>query len=445
MKRLLIYPSLSLLSLIVIAAVVWKLFFSAPDLTGLVPSDATAIAMVDVKTIITDAGVPKSMLKDIDNDTGVDFSQPVYIFRRGANVGFVAAVDEVDELDDNLDRCTQRSGYTFGVLGGFMVCHDDERLLCMGPLASLSDKALLDEMVRLMRLPNTPSYLMERLERSKSPVAAVVAPHALPESLYALVDKAMPHGLSTDSLMFVFDGSVSENSIKLSLLPQYSTDESVDIMAKLLGEFKPITATLVSVSPQDPAVWLCMGVHGDKLLKQLRLVPKIRSAMLGLNMCIDADMMMNAAEGDMVVAFPKVSLKRQPWVLLSEVKDTRFMRNRSSWNTSGLGFGIDIMGTNTLVMASVDAEMPRQDVVNPNTSLTMLKSKMMGQHIFLSINVPKVLNPLLPALAVLGYGEEWYRPLDVVDRVNVSIGVKESSIELTLNRSIREMVESWNQ
>ena len=89
--------------------------------------------------------------------------------------------------------------------------------------------------------------------------------------------------------------------------------------------------------------------------------------------------------------------------------------------------------------------MPRQDVVNPNTSLTMLKSKMMGQHIFLSINVPKVLNPLLPALAVLGYGEEWYRPLDVVDRVNVSVGVKESSIELTLNRSIREMVESWNQ
>ena len=121
------------------------------------------------------------------------------------------------------------------------------------------------------------------------------------------------------------------------------------------------------------------------------------------------------------------------------------MRNRSSWNTSGLGFGIDIMGTNMLVMASVDAEMPRQDVVNPNTSLTMLKSKMMGQHIFLSINVPKVLNPLLPALAVLGYGEEWYRPLDVVDRVNVSVGVKESSIELTLNRSIREMVESWNQ
>ena len=122
MKRLLIYLSLSLLSLIVIAAVVWKLFFSAPDLTGLVPSDATDIAMVDVKTIITDAGVPKSMLKDIDNDTGVDFSQPVYIFRRGANIGFVAAVDEVDELDDNLDRCTQRSGYTFGVLGGFVVC-----------------------------------------------------------------------------------------------------------------------------------------------------------------------------------------------------------------------------------------------------------------------------------------------------------------------------------
>ena len=445
MKRILIYISLSLLLLIVIAAVVWKFFFSAPDLMGLVPSDATAIAKVDVKTIITDAGVPKSMLKDIDNDTGVDFAQPVYAFKRGANVGFVAAVDEVDDLDDNLDRCTQRSGYTFGVLGGFVVCHDDERLLCMGPLASLSDKALLDEMVRLMRLPNTPSYLMERLEHSKSPVAAVVAPQALPESLYALVDKAMPHGLSTDSLMFVFDGSVSENNIKLSLSPRYSTDEGVDIMTKLLSDFKPITATLVSASPQDPAVWLCMGVHGDRLLKQLRLVPRIRSAMLGLNMCIDADMMMNAAEGDMVVVFPKVSLKRQPWVLLSEVKDTRFMRNRSSWNTSGLGIGIDIMGTNTLVMASVDAEMPRQDVVNPNTSLTMLKSKMMGQHIFLSINVPKVLNPLLPALAVLGYGEEWYRPLDVVDRVNVSVGVKESSIELTLNRSIREMVESWNQ
>ena len=192
MKRILIYVSLSLLSIIVIAAIVWKMFFSAPDLAGLVPSDATAIVKVDVKTIIEDAGVPKTALKGIDNDTGLDFAHPVYAFRRGAGVGFVAAVDESDEFDEKLSERTQRSGYTFGSIGGFVVCHDDERMLCMGPLASLSDKALLDEMVKIMRFSQQSPPLLDRLKTHDTPVAAVVSAEALPpfSSKIALTNQA---------------------------------------------------------------------------------------------------------------------------------------------------------------------------------------------------------------------------------------------------------------
>ncbi len=445
MKRILIYVSLSLLSIIVIAAIVWKMFFSAPDLAGLVPSDATAIVKVDVKTIIEDAGVPKTALKGIDNDTGLDFAHPIYAFRRGAGVGFVAAVDESDEFDEKLSERTQRSGYTFGSIGGFVVCHDDERMLCMGPLASLSDKALLDEMVKIMRFSQQSSPLLDRLKTHDTPVAAVVSAEALPQSLYAIIDKTTSHGFDTDSLVFEFEGSVSERSIKMSLLPVCVADTDDNVMSKLLDTFLPITGTMVYSSPQDPAVWLCMGVRGESMLKKLRLIPKLRTALLGLNMCIDADMMLKATEGDVMVSFPKVSLQKQPWVMLAEVKNTKFMRNRSSWNTRGLNFDIDIMGNNILALTSSDAEKPRQDIMSPNTSLTILKSKMIGQRIFLTIDVPKVLNPLKPALAVFGYGNNLFEALDMLERINISIGDEESNIEIVLNQTIKEIVEQWNQ
>ena len=74
-----------------------------------------------------------------------------------------------------------------------------------------------------------------------------------------------------------------------------------DVQAQLqkMGDvFRPINGALIERLRSNELLCVMCNMEGTTLLEMLRKNPKIRTGLLGLNMMVDADLMLSAIDGD---------------------------------------------------------------------------------------------------------------------------------------------------
>ena len=444
-KRYIIAAVVAVVVIALAGVLIWW-FSRAGEQRDIVPDNAVAAMRLDFKKLMEQAEIDRSQLKDVDNETGIDFRQTVYGFvTPEGNIGLAAAVSDDDDLDDHLSGIRKRSGLTYGMLGTFIACHDGDKVLLMGPMASLHDEALMDEMAKLMDKDECTCVLLDSAEVQDAPLSIRTSVSALPGRIRNLILPTSIKSLSAEALQMQISGMMKENKISMTASLVTGNESLREHIDKMLASLKPLTGNLVHQGPQDPVIWLAVGVKGNEILDVLRSNESIRTALLGANMCVDLDQMIKATDGDVQLSVSKLSLRQQEWIIDAQVDDESFMKNASDWDMDKMHTYFGMAAPGVLYATNSMNQMQLAHETSPNTSLMLQMNQIKGSYLYATVNLKPLINTIAPAMMMLGYGKSFYNTVDYLNHLTFRIDDKAAAFDIVLDQNLSEIVRSWKK
>ena len=86
--------------------------------------------------------------------------------------------------------------------------------------------------------------------------------------------------------------------------------------------------------------WACVNVDGGSLLEMLRQNPVARTFLIGLNLGVDADLMIRSIKGDVAVTVPASALQNPGNVLVTaHLAEKDFLKEAAYWKESAARSG----------------------------------------------------------------------------------------------------------
>lgn len=296
---------------------------------NVLPADATAVAVFEPIRFVRDMGLTYSEICSLSSPYGarwshaVNFLKPVYAFR--SKSGLTALAVSVKNPDKLLE-IIKSYGYSYEEKEGFcwvtkknsIGCFNDDKLLMCLLVSPSQQTAVCNEMVELM---SQGSHDVPALDNARHQSGALrfSASLAILTKKYA---RSLPDELSNPD-MFLNAGLLAAGQ-ELTLSASLSdTSFSLPLM--------PIKGDLTSMPSAKPFLWLCGGMNGDMLLRSMRKVSLLRLALMGLNMVMDADMMIKAIDGDVMLVVPKADLRHPDFLFTASLSNTDFLKHADEW------------------------------------------------------------------------------------------------------------------
>ncbi len=364
---------------VAVGASVWFLSNRKADLTSALPEDSFVVGKIDFAqfaegdNMLADAlksVVSEDEIKEKIKESGVDITNPAYVFAHQNNMGVVIGLrDEKDFLDEFVDDVEKWRGLKIGTLeveDKFMVATDGKRAMIIGPVMSAQQDEMRQDIYKWMKKQKeckVSEKLMKAVEESKGLCTAAFSYGNLPsiatkEIHRAMVEVAEQSGNKENVMKEVEKMEKMLEDMILSLDFSITNDEfALDLaisgvqMDKMLEQYipiKPINGSLAGVSGIRPFFHAEMGVDGAKLLASLqqifKSVPEARTAWLAANMMLDLNQIVKSINGDMSITIPEFQKYDVPPMLVqAELKNDSFMQNVNDWNggvseAAGLSF-----------------------------------------------------------------------------------------------------------
>lgn len=459
-------------AIVLVSAVSAYFLMRGESARSLVPNNAKAVAVLNMRELIDEAGISVSQLSKVDNKTGFDFSKPVYVFAtEDGYVAVAANIDDVNDLENNMSATTSRKGLVFGNMGSWVICHDDSRLLMVGPLGSLKDESLLDMMCDMMSEQDNNCELLDSVEQKSSPFSARINMEIIPRAYRSFVIPNLPNGVNAKDINIDFTTHIQNNKMSLQTSIHSDNDRILNAIKESGETLKEMEGHLLIDCPDDPVIWMGVGVKGDELLKLLRQNDMIRTYLLALNMSIDLDMMINAIDGDVSISIPRLGMSRQDVLIQATLTNTNFLANAKDWNTGfsaengvrveqltptkfhlqrenlGFYFGVDINNGNHHVLYATNQSEYVPDNIPcfhpeplPGVDINDIK----GNNLYVTVNMQKVMNTMAPMLMMMGYSESFYQNINNLSRINLKSSDNGTTLEIVFQKDIKEILEQWN-
>ena len=328
------------------------------------PHDVQAIGRFDVGRFFMEAPLTATRRtalinrildgKDVDA-TGIDFSRPVYGFvSKDGYFGASCKVKDKEDLTLFLSNVheghsvsvQQQRGYSWAVIDrSYLMAFDSNKALVMGPAVGAAQDQLRGLMYRYMEQGKKESAigtpLFNHVNDYDEPLAAVLTSGLLPYPVCKTLSPVVPSSVM-ERLLVGLTAEVEEQAVivETNLL---TDDAEVQRKINDVEEmFQKIDGQLLDESHENAAAWACIHVEGNDVLQVLRKVPVIRTALIALNLTLDADQIIKAIDGDLaleVAALPGTDLLRdKPLCLTVQLNNTKFLDNAGYWlQMSGLG------------------------------------------------------------------------------------------------------------
>ena len=337
----------------------YRAWFSDSYLQAL-PSRPKVLMAVDWPKLADESGLGMDGLSGLypgqkELPQGIDWSKKTYLFVSAKDyAGLLASVSDAEKLAAWFDeaaadgKCSvpeERNGRYWTVWGGsWMVGFDDRALLAIGPGMAAEMDVLRQEVTVCLRQEKDESGMVSSLfadvdgEDSACRLAAQLDVlsalygedfmRGLPEHAN-LSDVNVVAGLNLMANGFTLDAEIrSEN-------PEINTyfEQLAVLGGKIDGDY-------AADVPASALGWCCMNVDGDKLLEQLRRNPAVRTFLLGLNMGVDADLMLGSIRGDLAVTiYPSVT-SGAGFLLKARLEDKDFLKEAPYWRESAARSGL---------------------------------------------------------------------------------------------------------
>lgn len=339
------YISLGVLGLLLaVSAIIFFLHRKNTYMSSL-PEQMQAVAVLDVRKLgQKHVFVPSAEQQTFLENSGLDLEKQIFAFVDEENATGVllplASRKRWESLlrERGLSVESQRGMY-WTRWSNWLLAFSDDRCLAYGPLSEQEMDRTRGKMAGLMRQnEKADNRLLQQMGQDNDAPLSVAFSANLARHL---VTRFVPE--MVDACSGQWDGDVFVN-----LKPQGKTllldAELVCPNAEASTSFLlPLGRNAVAKLSPDHLASLSVGVDGELLLKNLRKLPRLRTQLLALNMCIDADMMIRSLRGALTLGIPRTGDALSGSLLKAQLSDTRFLQNSSDWGqgfAQGLGMNL---------------------------------------------------------------------------------------------------------
>lgn len=340
------------------------------------PANPKALAVVDWQRLSDEGGMTgedwKELLPDeVDfGSCGIDRGKKFYAFVSSEEtLGFLMPVSDEDDLKRTFEefakggKCTpveESRGCCWTILDDvWMVGFDHRALLVAGPATGADKKALRYEMQTCFKQgeeeSGKSSPLFKKLEQKDASFRLVSRLDMLPafRGMDFLTD--LPEEANLSDMEICADINISSRGITLEAEIESENPDVERYFEKMAQFSNPLDGSYADNVPTDALAWACVNVDGTSLLENLRKNPTARTFLIGLNMAVDADMMLKSVKGDVAVTFNAPALQGSPGFLLTaRLTEKDFLKESAYWKESAERNGLKFrdFGNNRFYMAT---------------------------------------------------------------------------------------------
>ena len=318
--------------LLIGAAVAWYFLRDSDKARDVLPADATSVVMFQPAEFVGGIGLEAEDVQTLvqnfeDILKAVDLTNPVYAFitekgQTGITLSLKDARKFVQTISSYGFADEELHGFQWIATPSSIGCVDDAKALLFMSVPESQQDALRPEMMQLMKQSRQDIPAMEDIMQRKGFLLLSTTLDKLPEQYV----RYLPKNINLAEARLNTALNIGKQDITLSSALQ--TPEP--LMQE--GLLQPVQGKLADIGPENPVFWMCLNVKGETLLDALRKQPQLRTALLGLNMVIDADMMLKAIDGDVMIVLPRIDTPQPEVLLTASLSNTDFLNNTGDWD-----------------------------------------------------------------------------------------------------------------
>lgn len=324
---------IAIIALLLVGAVAAWYFLRPKDKAReVVPADATSVVVLEPQKMIEELGLEAEDVQKLGSNfegvlKAVDLAEPVYAFQtEDGQSGLSLNLKDAEKLVKAISALgfanEEQQGLKWITDGNSVGCLDKDKLLLFLSVAATQQDALKPLMKKLMQQGKQDVKVLDELGEQDGFLKVNTALNNLPDKYVSGLSKGIK---LSDSRVNAGLG-IGKKDITLSA----SLADSP--LAHVEGWGQPIEGNLFNLQPADPVFWLCFNIKGETLLNFLRQQPQLRTALLGLNMMADVDMMLKAIDGDVLITMPKLDIKNPELLLTATLANADFLKNAGDWD-----------------------------------------------------------------------------------------------------------------
>lgn len=324
----------------------WKLIYGRDDsMASSLPADVTMIGRIDLKSMVRDYGLDFShyklkdlLLLDEDEETGIKYQTAAYIFFSSeGKLGVIFALSD----DDDFEKFLKGKGYTieeqrglkWTMINGYILGFNDNRAMCMGPMADDFNRNTIAACLKQKASESgKQSRLYSLLDKRDEPFTVATNLQTLENVVVdGLVQHFFPQ-ISPESVNLSAGFTAHKDRLTLSFALDTDNKAVEKQMKKMSDGVKPIKGALVQTTPPNPLFHMEMGIDGEDLIEMMRENNQLRTALLGINMVFDLDMILKTIDGDMALTCLDYADGTPSVLLQVQVENDKFMKKVTDWN-----------------------------------------------------------------------------------------------------------------
>ena len=365
------------------------------DYMTVIPKDAQGVAAVRFDNVVNKTGVARSplirlalskmssaMSADVETKvkaliddpslSGIDFSSPAYAFViNRQTIGVTMKVEDASLLDElvstmvKLDFCTKAkksNDYQWTSLadGSARMVYSDNTLLLV--FSNTEQAKSLDQMMLdMMRLDADDSFVttpqFAKLSEQKFEDLQVYFNLGVEGIKQAdFLKELLPKGAKPADYEFVAGLNLREGGVDVQGLLFSTNEKAQEEFDNYFASFKPMKGDYINKIPVGSKVWVCMGTDGNKLVDLMKRVPKIKEVLLAAGFVIDAEQMLRAIDGDMMIYMKP---EKEEVGMYAQLGNSDFMKDVDSWMESAekYGYSLKLEGTGKYQVQGDDIDL----------------------------------------------------------------------------------------
>lgn len=361
---------LTILVLVVFAIAVGAYFFlfGKKDVCkNVIPQDAKAVLVIDAKQALKQMDFSISDIfkalkhrqqqKEVDKAAwGIDILAPMYGFVSADNyVCGVFALSDADDFEERLKdegiAVESQRGFKWAHKGEILLCFDAEKALAIGPVNKAESDGMRGKMVEWMKQGSHKVPILSSLKKDDGVICLRSSLGVLPQTISNQFAGNIQN-VNMDDIFLNASLKVKEKAFLLSTELESEDENFTKYASEFDKLFRPIEAKKLPSCIEEPMFRVILNVNGEDVLPKLRENVLVRTMLVGINLCVDLDMMIKSIDGDVLFEYGSRSASSPTFVASAQIKNQDFLKNAKDWcsGSSKFGYNCQALGDKDFVL-----------------------------------------------------------------------------------------------
>ena len=311
------------------------------DYRDAIPKNVQALMSVDFAS----DDFPASKLKTDLEQAGVDFSEKAFLFETvEGNFGLCARIENDAKLKEwirqktNEKLCqplTESAGIEFVFYNdSWVIGYKDPTVLIIGPVLPDMQKQIQMQISRLISQDGEQggrtTKMFQALDSLQAPIRLIAKIAALPENIALPLTIGLSKNTNLSHVCLLAEIHSADSLIHINGQAISFNKHTNEKLRKADKVYRPISSKTTTVN-RHAFLSFITNVQGPTFLDMIQRNQTMKGLLSGINASFDVNSVIDAIDGDMVIATSINNQDRIPFAMKAEIKDKAFLKQ--NWYT----------------------------------------------------------------------------------------------------------------